>query len=227
MDKQMEIIGSSSKGNSILYYNGEIMVDAGISYTTIKPYLVNVKVIFLTHIHNDHFNTTTIKMICERHPNIIFVVPEYLEKDFKNLSKAHTKYYVVGIDKTYNVGTLSFTTVGLFHDVPNIGYKFNKSGFKIIHVTDTNYIDHIKAENYDIYAMECNHDEALIAQKIHDAKPTDFVYEIRARENHLSFQRTIKWFKKQKKEDSVLQPLHISSSYSDELVKEILARELL
>ncbi len=43
------IIASSSSGNAILLENG-ILLDCGVSYNKIKPYLKDIKAIFISHL---------------------------------------------------------------------------------------------------------------------------------------------------------------------------------
>lgn len=43
------VIASSSAGNAILLGNG-ILLDCGIPYSKIKPYLINIKAIFISHL---------------------------------------------------------------------------------------------------------------------------------------------------------------------------------
>ena len=43
------VIASSSAGNAILLENG-ILLDCGIPYRKIKPYLKNIKAIFISHL---------------------------------------------------------------------------------------------------------------------------------------------------------------------------------
>ncbi len=45
-----EILNSGSDGNCILL-NDNIMLDCGIPYKKIKPYLKNIKIIFISHRH--------------------------------------------------------------------------------------------------------------------------------------------------------------------------------
>lgn len=226
-NNEIQIIGSSSKGNGILYFNNTVLVDCGLTYTSLEPYLKNVKIILLTHIHGDHFNTSTIAAICSKHPSIRWVVPAHLEEDFARLVKTHTRWTIVRAGGEYRAGKYYIKPVQLFHDVPNVGYIIIKEGFKLIHATDTNMIKHIDAPGFDLYAIECNYDEVIIDEKIRSTLYDQaFTYEIRARENHLSFQKTTEWYKAMKKESSRLIPLHISHSYDDEMIQNSLDRLL-
>ena len=56
MTSNIHILGSSSKGNAIVYFD-EIMVDCGVNYQTLKPVEDNIRLVLLTHRHGDHFKT--------------------------------------------------------------------------------------------------------------------------------------------------------------------------
>ena len=43
-----DIIGSSSKGNAIVVED-MLLLDCGVSYSKLKPYLKKVKLIFISH----------------------------------------------------------------------------------------------------------------------------------------------------------------------------------
>lgn len=45
-----EIIGSSSRGNCIIV-DDILMLDCGVSYSKVKPYLKDIKLIFISHCH--------------------------------------------------------------------------------------------------------------------------------------------------------------------------------
>lgn len=212
-----EIINSSSKGNAVLYYNGMILVDVGIPYKDLADKIINTKIILLTHIHNDHFDSHAISSICKMRPDIFWIVPYYLQDDFELVKSEHTKYILVDIDKKYKINDLSIETCHLYHDVPNIGYKLIYDNYKIIHATDTGRIDHITAKHFDLYAIEFNHDEDEILKDIVRKKVLKvFAYEVRSKDTHLSFQKAISWIKSQMKETSEVLMLHISKSYLGE-----------
>lgn len=225
----IKVIGSSSAGNAVLYDKGKIMVDCGLPFKTVQPHLDKVRLVLLTHIHGDHFAPSTIATICALYPKITWMVPNYMEKEFLALKKPHTRVVITKTSKEYVAGPYLIKVLPLFHDVPNVGYSIIiNNGYKIVHATDTNMIRHLQdVKGYDLYAIECNHDENIIYDKIKSSLYDEsYTYEISSRENHLSFQKTISWFKEVRKEDSILYPLHVSHSYDDELVKVIMNRLL-
>ena len=54
------ILASGSSGNCTII-NDFIAIDMGITFKQIKPYYKNLKIIFITHKHSDHFNKSTVK----------------------------------------------------------------------------------------------------------------------------------------------------------------------
>lgn len=49
MGIKYEILNSNSKGNAIIY-NDYFLMDCGVAYSKLKPYLKNIKIICLTHL---------------------------------------------------------------------------------------------------------------------------------------------------------------------------------
>jgi len=208
-----DIIGSSSAGNSIVYFE-KIMVDVGLSFNKLKDRLDKLDVILLTHRHGDHFNKTAIKMIGKQYPNILMCVPEGLKDEFDKLEYQGRKFdTIVGVKYKFSP-TLTIESFGLFHDVPNVGYKITYNNYKVIHATDSGSINHITAKGFDLYAIEHNYDEEMLDYEI-KLKIQDevFSHEIRSRETHLSFQQAYEWISSQRKEASEVIMLHVSSSY--------------
>lgn len=49
MELNYNIISSSSDGNAILI-NDKVLIDCGVSYTKLKPFVKEIRVILLTHL---------------------------------------------------------------------------------------------------------------------------------------------------------------------------------
>ena len=77
-----EIIGSSSKGNSIIV-NNDILLDCGLPYSKIKRHLKNIKLVFISHHHGDHLLPSCIRQLSYNYPNIKFVY----NKDDEDITK--------------------------------------------------------------------------------------------------------------------------------------------
>ncbi len=180
-----QIIESGSKANAIIYFDC-ILVDIGVSYARIQPYLNDIKLILLTHEHSDHLKINTIKKIALEHPHIRFGCGHFLADKLKGVRNVD----VLDIGKMYDYGIFQITAVKLYHDVPNFGYRIFKDGKKIIHATDTCTLDGIEAKGYDLYAIEANYCENKIKQNI-EAKQElgQYAYERGAINSHLSVQQ--------------------------------------
>ena len=98
-----QIISSSSKGNCIIV-NDYLMLDCGVSYKRIKPYLDKIKIMFISHEHKDHLNPTTIKKVTYDKPNIKFIVGEYLIPELMQLGVGKANILTFDLNKWYNIG---------------------------------------------------------------------------------------------------------------------------
>lgn len=72
-----EIINSGSDGNAIVL-NDEILLDCGVSYKKIEPYVKKLKLVCISHEHRDHLMTSTIKRLTFERPSLRFCVGEFL-----------------------------------------------------------------------------------------------------------------------------------------------------
>ena len=68
-----KIISTGSSGNCILL-NNTILLDCGVSFKKIEPYYKKLKLVFISHIHNDHFLPSTIKKLAYERPALRFCV---------------------------------------------------------------------------------------------------------------------------------------------------------
>lgn len=48
---EYEILSTGSKGNAVVL-NKSILIDCGVPFKTIEPYLYDLKAVLLTHIHS-------------------------------------------------------------------------------------------------------------------------------------------------------------------------------
>ena len=56
------IISTGSKGNALVI-NKKILIDCGVTFAKLKDFYKSFQLVLLTHIHSDHFNKSTIKII--------------------------------------------------------------------------------------------------------------------------------------------------------------------
>ena len=208
------IISSSSKGNAVIYHD-QILVDCGISYKKIKPYINDLKIVLLTHEHKDHFNPITIQKLIGDRPTLRFACGQFLVEKLRDLGVVRID--VVEPGKVYDYKLFKISPITLYHDVDNFGYRIFKDDYKIIHATDTVTMEGIKAKYYDLYAIEHNYDETTIDEEIADKlSRNEYAYEIGAKNSHLSFQQAEAFINENKKEDSEVIKLHVSHKYDTE-----------
>lgn len=203
------VISSGSKGNCVIYHNS-IAVDMGIPYSMIKEYQNSLQIVLLTHIHGDHFNTSTIKKLAFERPTLRFACGSFLTEKLEGIKNVD----VLEPGKIYDYGLFKISPIVLYHDVPNFGYRIFKDETKIIHCTDTCHLDGITAKNYDLYAIESNHNEDTIFKRIeYKQKKGEFSYETGAINSHLSEQQARDFIFKNRGEKSAVLRLHESSSF--------------
>lgn len=182
-----EIIGSSSKGNCIVIED-VLMLDVGVSYSKIKKYLNKIKLIFISHVHQDHLLPSTIKKIAYNYPTIKFIVgDEIIVKKLVEYKVGKKNIYMLKEGIKYDLGLLKVRLVYLFHDVDNYALKWEINGKKGIYAVDTNKIDHIVAQDYDLYLIESNYNEDLLNKHIQECEDEDKLYYLdRVKRTHLS-----------------------------------------
>ncbi len=200
------VIASGSTGNSVIYHNS-IMVDCGVPFSKLSQYVQNLQLILLTHWHKDHFNIKTIDRIMSERPALRIGCCEWMADKINYPNRVDI--YEIGQVYSYNI--FEICPVKLYHDVPNCGYRIFKNGTSIFHATDTAHLDGISAKNYDLYAIEHNYDEDIIAEVIASKKENDkFSYEIGAMNSHLSEQQAGQFIFNNRKPESQVLKLHES-----------------
>ena len=163
------IIGSSSKGNCIIVED-ILILDVGVSYSKIKKYLNKVKLIFISHCHKDHLLPSTIKHISFNFPNIKYVCgSEEVVKKLVECNVNKKNIYVLKNGIKYDLGLIKVRLIDLYHDVENYGLKWELNGKKGIYIVDTERIDHIVAQDYDLYLIENNYQEKVLQEHINKA----------------------------------------------------------
>ena len=204
-----QIISSGSTGNAIIYLN-HILVDCGVPFSLLKPFIRDIQLVLLTHSHKDHINAQTVRKLASERPTLRVGCGEWMKEYLEGIK--NVDYYEAG--QVYNYGSFSISPITLYHDVKNFGYRIFKDGIKIIHCTDTTHLHGISAESYDIYALEHNYDEETIWDRIRDKESKGiFAHERGAINSHLSEQAARDFFFKNKGPESKLIRLHETKSF--------------
>ena len=203
------ILASGSKENCTIIEN-IIAIDMGVSFKSLKDYYKNLKIVFLTHFHGDHFNKTTIKKLAFEKPTLRFGCCEWLVNDLVECGVAKKNIDVLEIGKRYDYRNFIIEVEYLYHDVPNCAYKVLLNEKKLIYATDTYKIDHIEAKGYDYYLVEGNYesDEELQLKIEEKEMLGQYAYEKRVLETHLSKVKCDEWLLKNMGENSVCVYMH-------------------
>lgn len=210
-DVNYNIINTGSDGNCTIIEK-VIMVDCGISFKRIKPYIKDLKLVLLTHAHSDHFCSATIAKLAAEKPTIRFCVATHLVRNLVDIGVNLKNIDVVVLGQEYKYGDFcSVIAERLYHDVPNNSWKIFINGKKILYATDTSLISHIEAKGFDLFLIESNYKEDVINRNIalKQAKG-EYAYEIRSKKTHLSDEKCNQFFWDNMTINSKLLKLHKS-----------------
>ncbi len=206
------ILGTGSSGNCIIV-NDSIMLDCGLTYKKIKSYLKNIKLIFISHSHQDHLLPTTIKQIAYNYPTIKFVYNiEDLQITNILVSNGILAKNCYGIlqDEWFDLGICKIKLEELYHDVLNSACHLDINGKKLLYVTDTSRVEHINAKNYDTYLIENNYNEDILQKHLETANDNERFYLSRTMNTHLSKGACDEFLMKNMCDNSKFEYIHLS-----------------
>lgn len=206
-----EIIGSSSKGNCIVVED-ILMLDCGVAYSKIKPYLKQVKLIFISHHHKDHLLPSTIQKIAYNKPTIKFVcgskeVARALDNngvDRKNIIYLYNYSW-------FDLGIIKLKLEPMTHDVENYGLHFKRNGKKGLYIVDTGNIDKVNAKHYNLYLIEANYKEDTLEKHKNNCTQEELVYLNRVPYTHLSWEQANTFLIENMGDNSEFQYIHEST----------------
>jgi len=192
-----EIIATGSSGNAVVIEN-EILIDAGVSFKVLRPYLKTLRLVLLTHEHSDHFNPGTVATLSRERPGLRFICGHWLSS---KLCESGVFRHQIDRMQPYEAAKYKsghyVRMVPAVHNVPNCGYTVTlPDGRNLIYITDTNTLEGVNAKHFNLYLIEANHCENEIQQRIEDKKaadPTGYIYEYEVLKNHLSKQKADEW----------------------------------
>lgn len=209
-----EILSSGSEGNAVII-DGCILIDCGVPFSQIRPFYKDLKLVLLTHIHEDHFNRSTVRRLFELRPSLRFGCCDWMVSSlfYALVDKWHIDVFNLEGSYTYQLNGKAVTVspVALTHNVPQCGYKihFLQENEFLFYATDTSSLDGIEAKYYDLYMIECNHHEDEIQERIAEKTAAgEFAYEVRASQTHLSWEKAMAWLEENAGPDSRFIPMH-------------------
>ena len=163
------IISTGSDGNATILEDF-VLIDCGVPYKALKPYVTKLKLVLLTHIHSDHFQKRTIKRLAEERPTLRFGCCRWLAPPLLAAGVPERQIDVLEPRTMYGYGLCNVIPFMLTHNVPNCGYKVHFPSGKVIYATDTNNLNGVQALGYDLYLIEANYRDEDIQAKIAEKK---------------------------------------------------------
>lgn len=183
------VLASSSSGNAsyLQTKTRKILIDAGLSYTTIKERLNNIGIdlkeltdIFITHEHTDHIKGLEILL---KHTKANLYMSEGTNKGLK-IKPAYTRIVAFA---DIVLDEVVIKPLPLSHDANEpLGFLFTNGRKSLAYITDTGYLyQEVLAliENCDVYFFESNHDPHLLTNS---SRPYYLIYRILNEKGHLS-----------------------------------------
>jgi L-ascorbate metabolism protein UlaG (beta-lactamase superfamily) len=202
------VIATGSSGNAVVL-NENILIDCGVSLKALSNVKKQINVVLLTHIHQDHFNKTTIKQLAKERPILRFACCEWLVSSLLACGVSERNIDVLKVGKVYNYGAFKVSPVKLYHDVDQCGWRVYVGDKKAIYMTDTGTLDGISAKCYDLYLVEANYIEEEIQAKIKAKQESgQYIHEYRVLKTHLSKEQCDEWLLENMGENSEYVYLH-------------------
>lgn len=192
-DVSINVLQSGSSGNCLIL-DDVIALDIGVSIKKITPYIRGLQLVFVGHVHGDHFKESTIRALAYQRPKLRFCGGAWMTQRFIDAGVSKRNIDVLEDGKQYDYGAFRIEPVPLFHNAPNYGLKIYINSKKAIYIVDTGSVAGIEAKDFDYFLLESNHTQEEIDARIASKLAAgEYPYEIEACRNHLSQEQALDW----------------------------------
>ena len=236
----IRILSSNSKHNAVIIQPIKTMIDLGLPYNRIEPFLKEVDRIFLTHEHGDHLNLATLNRLLKTQPRIEIWLSQklydwILVKDVKQKMTGKTSYNFdalllnpnvkiwdkLSLPHTIQEANCHVQPYTVNHgDTTNLAYRIELPLWQthLLYATDLDNVKDLPKTDkpYNIILLEANYDEKLLEETIIKAtNSNDKQLLERAKKNkaHLSEQEAGQFVRENLTEGGVFIPLHNSTLF--------------
>ena len=131
------IIATGSKGNAVVI-DQKILIDCGVSFKALSKVYRALKLVLLTHIHSDHFQPTTLRLLAENRPTLRFACCAWLCKPLVDAGVPVSQIDVLEPGHMYGYGICNVRPDMVKHNVPNCAWKVWLPSGKLFYCTDKN-----------------------------------------------------------------------------------------
>lgn len=230
----------SEHGNATLLFNETVLVDAGVTFNVIKPYVSSISLVLLTHEHTDHLNLQLLVKLRKERPSVVIMCTPYMARHLDFLVERYNKTHktqldnfepiIVEPDTVHERNGVIVSPFNVYHDVPNVGwkiwaysrdtnpFKLQDSSFKVLYVTDTSVLpENLNTVGYHLYLIEANYDENTVKEHIEkEIADLGYSHRMRALHTHHSLQQAEAYIKRTSFKGRFI-PLHMSSVFEKEI----------
>lgn len=190
---QYNILASGSNGNAVVI-NDYLMIDCGVPFKALHSVYKKLKIIFLSHVHSDHFNRSTIKRLSFERPTMRWACCTWLVADLVDCGVSKNNIDILMPDCLNDYGVFKVEVFPTPHNVPNCGFIFKFGKETLFYATDCNSLDHVACKDADLYMVEANYRETDIARRIAEKQAAGlYPYELEVVKNHLSEEKALAW----------------------------------
>lgn len=201
----------------------KLMIDAGMPYSKIKPYLTGVEVLLYTHRHGDHLGRTksTYNQIRVNHPYITIIGNEDTNERLKEWG-VKVLDYIIDDSQSLWLNETEVIPIENEHDVECYGFIFKEPDDEItLFATDLSttmyYQDWLNEHDakIDNLLLEANYDPSVVGFMEHLQLHTGFDVFNNGSERHLPVDEWKHMKYNYLKDGGRFEQLHISATYHD------------